>query len=182
MFTDLQPFSKEVFVQQGHKAGGGQHALPVHHPVKRLHLLLVRVDNQLLQTQSCGRRPDSSNGDKKLERKGGTERLHCFSIPMVVTDEDIPNFGMMFFTIKASHAPGVKTSFHGCRMSRADVSLGCHRCNALDSLLLMGGYRGSRRDWSRGSHGWIQEWMGTVSVRGFQLSTYYTGNKETTIM
>ena len=50
--TDLQPLCKEVFVQQGHEAGGGQHALPVHHPVKRLHLLLVRVDNQLLQTKS----------------------------------------------------------------------------------------------------------------------------------
>ena len=83
----------------------------------------------------------------------------------------------MFFTMKASHAPGVNTSLHGCKMRRAEVSLGCHRCSALDSLLLMGGYRGSRRDWSRGSQGWIQEWMGTVSVKGFQLSTYQTENK-----
>lgn len=49
--TDLQPLCKEVFVQQGHETGGGQHALPVHHPVKWLHLLLVRVDDELLQTQ-----------------------------------------------------------------------------------------------------------------------------------
>lgn len=96
------------------------------------------------------------------------------------TDQDIPSLGMMFFTMKASHAPGVKTSFHGCRMRRAEASLGCHRCKAFDSLLLIGGYRGSRRVWSIGSQGWIQEWMGTVSVKGFQLSTYHTekqGNK-----
>lgn len=51
----------------------------------------------------------------------------------------IPSLGMMFFTMKASHAPGVKTSFHGCKMRRAEVSLGCHLCKALDSLLLIGG-------------------------------------------
>lgn len=50
-----------------------------------------------------------------------------------------PSLGMMFLTMKASHAPGEKTSFHGCRMRRAEVSLGCQRCKALASLLLMGG-------------------------------------------
>lgn len=50
-----------------------------------------------------------------------------------------PSLGMMFFTMKASQAPGVKTSFQGCKMRRAEVSLGCHLCKALASLLLIGG-------------------------------------------
>lgn len=64
---------------------------------------------------------------------------HCYDALEAVTNEDIPSLGMMFFTMKASHAPGVKTPFHGCRMRRAEASLGCHRCKALDSLLLIGG-------------------------------------------
>jgi len=51
VFTDLQPLREEVLVQQGHEAGEGQHALPVHHPVERVHLLLVWVDDQVPETQ-----------------------------------------------------------------------------------------------------------------------------------
>lgn len=85
--------------------------------------------------------------------------------------QDTPNLGTMFLTIKPSQAPGVKTSFQGCRMSRAEASLGCQRCRAFASLLRIGGYNGSRRFCIWGNHGWIHEWMGTVSVSGFQLST-----------
>lgn len=83
----------------------------------------------------------------------------------------LPSLGTMFLTMNASQEPGVKTSFQGWRMSLAEESLGCHFCRALDSLLRMGEYSGSRRACMRGSHGWIQEWMGTVSVSGFQFST-----------
>ena len=95
------------------------------------------------------------------------------------SDPHIPSLGMMFLTRKASQAPGVNTSFQGCRMRRAEASLGCQRCRALASLLRMGGYRGSSRDWSRGNQGWSQEWMGTVSVKGFQLSTCESKRKHT---
>ena len=59
----------------------------------------------------------------------------------------------------------------------AEESLGCHFCRALDSLLRMGEYSGSRRACMRGSHGWIHEWMGTVSVSGFQFSTCRRGGR-----
>lgn len=65
--------------------------------------------------------------------------FHCYGPFRAATDEDVPSFGMMFFTMKASQAPGVKTAFQGCRMRRAELSLGCQRCKALDSLLLIGG-------------------------------------------
>lgn len=89
-----------------------------------------------------------------------------------LADKCIPSLGTMFLTMKASQAPGVKTSLQGCRISLAEESLGCQRCKAWASLLRMGAYSGSRRVCIRGSQGWIQEWIGTVSVSGFQLSTY----------
>lgn len=92
--------------------------------------------------------------------------LGCCILPI-----SLPSLGTMFLTMNASQEPGVKTSFQGWRMSLAEESLGCHFCRALDSLLRMGEYSGSRRACIKGSHGWIQEWMGTVSVSGFQFST-----------
>lgn len=73
--------------------------------------------------------------------------------------------------MKASHDPGVNTSFQGCRMSLAEESLGCHFCSAFANLFRMGEYSGSNRACIRGSQGWIHEWIGTVSVKGFQFST-----------
>ncbi len=87
-------------------------------------------------------------------------------------DEHIPSLGTIFLTMKASQAPSVNTSFQGCRISLAEESLGCQRCRAWASLLRMGAYSGSRWVCIRGSQGWIHEWIGTVSVSGFQLSTY----------
>lgn len=79
----------------------------------------------------------------------------------------------MFWTMNASQEPGVKTSFQGWRMSLAEESLGCHFCRALDGLLRMGEYSGSRGACIGGSYGWIQEWTGTVSVSGSQFSTSF---------
>lgn len=63
-------------------------------------------------------------------------------------------------------------------MSLAEESLGCHFCRALASLLRMGEYSGSSRACISGSQGWIHEWIGTVSVRGFQLSTLGHNSKD----
>lgn len=66
-FTNLQPLGEEVFVQQGHQAGGGQHAFPIHDPVEGLHLLLVRINNQLSQAQSCGGKQRSPQRGERTE-------------------------------------------------------------------------------------------------------------------
>lgn len=99
-----------------------------------------------------------------------------------VSPFSLPSLGTMFLTMNASQEPGVKTSFQGWRMSLAEESLGCHFCRALASLLRMGEYSGSRRACMRGSHGWIQEWMGTVSVSGFQFSTCRRSGEQAAVM
>lgn len=72
--TDLKPLFKEVFVQEGRETGGGQHTLPIHHPIKWFHLLLVRVDNQFFQTLTWELRGVFTLRKKQEERKGKDDR------------------------------------------------------------------------------------------------------------
>lgn len=81
------------------------------------------------------------------------------------------SLGRMFFTRKASKWPGLNTFTHGCRMTLAEASEGCQFVRALAILWRMGAYRGSSLSFIRGSHGCSQEWIGMVSVSGFQFST-----------
>mmetsp|Transcript_33140 Transcript_33140/g.93820 ORF Transcript_33140/g.93820 Transcript_33140/m.93820 type:complete len:222 (-) Transcript_33140:1593-2258(-) len=81
------------------------------------------------------------------------------------------SLGTMERTSIASQSASSKTLCHGPSSASALPSLGCHSSSARPSLNRRGWYSGLSCVPSHGSHGWSQEWMGTVSCRGSHEST-----------
>ena len=57
--SHLQPLWEEVFLQQPNQTGDRNHPLPVNHPVEGIHVLLVRVYDEFVQTHPWGKRERS---------------------------------------------------------------------------------------------------------------------------